>query len=69
MNLITIESKAYFVNNKELSVIKEMQKNVENEKIFKTKLLLEKKLSDYLTEKTESRNYKCLGYVMFDFRI
>ena len=69
MNVIIIESKAYSVSKAELKKIQQMQQKLQNEKNFKTICDLEMELSNYLSDKTERGVYKCLGHILFDFRL
>ena len=67
MNTIIIENKAYSVSNKELKELSKRQEEMENQKDYNIERRLEMDLQFYIQTKIES--WKCLGFIMFDFRL
>ena len=67
MNTITIENKAYSVSNKELKELQKRQKEHDKQEDYQLKRRLEMDLEFYIQSKINT--WKCLGYVMFDFRL
>ena len=67
MNTIIIENKAYSVSNKELKELTKREKQIKNEKDYNIERRLEMDLQFYIQTKIE--NWKCLGFIMFDFRL
>jgi hypothetical protein len=67
MNAITIENKAYYITNKELKELNKRQKEHDKEDDYQLKRRLEMDLEFYIQSKINT--WKCLGFVMFDFRL
>ena len=67
MNTIIIENKAYSVSNKELKELSKRQEEMENQKDYNIERRLEMDLQFYI--QTNIENWKCLGFIMFDFRL
>ena len=67
MNTIIIENKAYSVSNKELKELTKREKQIKNEKDYNIERKLEMDLQFYVQTKIET--WKCLGFIMFDFRL
>lgn len=67
MNTIIIENKAYSVSNKELKELTKREKQIKNEKDYNIERKLEMDLQFYIQTKIET--WKCLGFIMFDFRL
>lgn len=67
MNTIIIEDKAYSVSNKELKELTKREKQIKNEKDYNIERKLEMDLQFYIQTKIET--WKCLGFIMFDFRL
>ena len=67
MNTIIIEDKAYSVSNKELKELSRRQEEIKNEKDYNIERKLEMDLEFYIQTKIET--WKCLGFIMFDFRL
>jgi len=67
MNTIIIENKAYSVTNKELKELQKRQKEYDSEENYQLKIRLEMDLEFYIQSKINT--WKCLGFIMFDFRL
>lgn len=70
MKIITIEDQVYLAPDKMVKILQEKQKELQSNdtrKNYKVYNELELNLSDFIN--LNKTNWRCLGYVHFDFRL